>query len=402
MHLDSTTVIATAAFVAGMSGAFMLVAGGKLERARPTTIWGVANLFIAVGMLLVLQGFEYDLAFLATMAAGALTWGAMARFNWNTLPLTYPVAGLAVWTFLVLGPWEVPFGVRAAVLLMVAAGFFVGCAKELWNGRAEALPGRWPVLALVSMKIVALLIGAGGLATLGSPPALPPGGVMWVYYLVTVAFTVGTSMFFVAMTKERTAVENELAAVTDSLTGLANRGALLASADVVIAETVAEGRSVGVAVFDLDQFKLINDTYGHRTGDAVLRRFAERAVANMRGSDLIGRIGGEEFAAIIPGAHPGAAMDFAERVRIAFSSDPVFFNGREVKATVSSGVAVVEPGGPRVRLDDIFDRADIALYVAKSSGRDRVALSPAPTPPMEIGRARAEADMDVPQAALAS
>ncbi len=398
MQLDSTTVIATAAFVAGMSGAFMLVAGGKLEKARPTTIWGVANLFIAVAMLLVLQGFEYDLAFLATIAAGALTWGAMARFNGTNMPLTYPVAGLALWTFLVLGPWEVPFGVRAAVLLTIAAGFFAGAAKELWDGRAEALPGRWPVLALVSMKIGALLIGTGGLVMLGSPPAQPPGGVMWVYYVVTVAYTIGTSMFFVAMTKERTAVENELAAVTDSLTGLANRGALLASADVVIAETVADGLPVGIAVFDLDQFKLINDTYGHRTGDAVLRRFAERAVANMRGTDLIGRIGGEEFAAIIPGAHPSAAMDFAERVRVAFSSDPILSNGHEVRATVSSGVAVVEPGHEFIHLDDILDRADIALYVAKSSGRDRVVLSPAPAPVSDIV---SPSGLNVRQAALA-
>ncbi len=170
MHLNSTTVIATAAFVAGMSGAFLLVAGGQLQRARPTTIWGVANLFIAIGMMLVLQGQEYNLAFLSIMIAGAMTWVAMARFNHGGVPLTYLVAGVAIWTFVALGPWDIGFGASSAILLGTAGFYFVGTATELWNSRAEILPGRWPILALVVMNALAAFIGAAELSGFAVAP----------------------------------------------------------------------------------------------------------------------------------------------------------------------------------------------------------------------------------------
>lgn len=375
MHLDSSTVIATAAFVAGMSGAFLLVAGGQLQSARPTTIWGVANLFIAIGMMLVLQGREYNLAFLSIMIAGAMTWVAMARFNRSGVPLTYLVAGVAIWTFVALGPWDIGFGLSAAILLGMAGFYFFGTATELWSSRAEVLPGRWPILALVVMNALAAFVGAAELSGFAVAPAIPPGGALWVVYVSTVAFTVGTAVFFVAMTKERAVAEHELAAVTDSLTGLANRGALMASATEVIAETLAEGKPVAVAVFDLDHFKLVNDTYGHRTGDAVLRGFAQSAVSAMRASDLIGRIGGEEFAAVIPGVKPNVAMEFAERVRSAFAARSIEVDGNRVRATVSSGVAVAEPGQQLEAFEELLDRADAALYIAKASGRDCVSLS---------------------------
>ncbi len=377
MHLDSTTIIAAAAFVAGMSGAFLLVAGGQLQQARPTTIWGVANLFIAVGMMLVLQRQEYNLAFLSVMVAGALTWVATARFNNKNVPLTFLVAGVAIWTFVSLGPWDLGFGPSSAILLVTAGFYFAATAAELWLSRGEALPGRWPVLSLVMMNAVASWVGAVELFGLANAPLIPPGGALWFVYISTVAFTIGSAVFFLAMTKERSVAEHEVAAVTDSLTGLANRGALIASGTEVIAETLAEGRPVAVAVFDLDHFKLVNDTFGHRTGDAVLRRFAESAIVSMRATDLIGRIGGEEFAAIIPGAHPNAAMEFAERVRSAFASRSIDVNGRKVRATVSSGVAVAEPGQAIEALEELLDRADAALYVAKASGRDCVSLSTA-------------------------
>lgn len=375
LSLDSTTVIATAAFVAGMSGAFLLVAGGKLRTPPPATIWGVSNLFTAIGMMLVLQGANYDLAFLSLMMAGALTWIAVASFERKDVPLTYLVAGPAIWAIAMMGPWQIDFGVGAVLFLTITAGYFGACAWQLWQGRGEELPARWPVLSLVVANAFAVLIAAVELAGFRVAPSFPPGGALWVIYVSTVIFTIGTAVFFLAMTKERQVVVNEYAALTDSLTGLANRHALMASGSVAIKKAQANGRPLAVAVFDLDHFKTVNDTYGHRTGDTVLQRFAETARKCMRGSDLFGRVGGEEFVAIVPGARATEALAFAERVRVSFAGESVWIDGKPVCATVSSGVAVMEPGDDVEGLDQLLERADAALYVAKASGRDCVSIS---------------------------
>lgn len=382
MELDSVTIIATAAVVAGLSGAFMLVAGGRLEQARPTTIWGVANLFIAVGMMLILNDANFNLAFLSGIVASALTLLAATRFNEKHVPVTYFVAGLTIWTVVVIGPWTIPFGISSAILLATIAAYFAGTAFELWTSRSEALPGRWPVLALVLIMVFGVSVAAGVLLDATEPPPLLAWGPLWVAYISTVAFTVGTSMFFVAMTKERAAADHELAAVTDSLTGLANRRALLVSGAEVLAEALDAQRPVALVVFDLDRFKSINDSFGHRIGDAVLRRFVETAVTNMRATDLIGRIGGEEFVAVLPGAPADAAVDYAERVRKAFAEDSTTASGQPVMATVSSGIAVALPGSGISGFSELLDRADAALYLAKASGRDRVVVSNTVSPPL--------------------
>lgn len=381
MELDSTTVVATGAFVAGMSGSFLLLAGGQLQEARPATVWGVANLLIALAMMLVLQGNDYDLAFLALMAAGALTWIAIARFNKRTVPLSYLVAGLASWVIISLGPWEFQFGTRSAIFLVIASGYFVACAAELWRERQEVLPGRWPLLALVAMYSLAVLLGAVMLSGLADPPPSLPVSVLAVVYVSAVAFTIGTAVFMVAITKERSAADQALTASKDSLTGLAGRGALLASGDLAMKRSLAMGRPVAIALFDLDHFKSINDTFGHRTGDAVLCRFAESAKASFPSDAPLGRVGGEEFVAVLEGAGRQTALNIAERVRTAFAAGCVWVDGKPVRATVSSGIAVIEPGDAVESLEELLHRADGALFAAKESGRDRVSLGK----PLETG-----------------
>ena len=219
MELDFTTIVATAAFVAGMSGAFLLVAGEQLKQAQPTTIWGVANIFIAIGMMLVMQGRQYNLALLMLMSAGALTWISAARFNNRSVPLIYLVAGLTAWAITTLGPWEVPFGVASSMFLVFAAAYFFACAYELWLSRSEILPGRWPVLALVMVAVLASLAGAVEALGYSTAPAFASDSALWLLYATTIVFTVGTAVFFVAMTKERTVAFHAVASLTDSMTG---------------------------------------------------------------------------------------------------------------------------------------------------------------------------------------
>jgi diguanylate cyclase (GGDEF)-like protein len=174
------------------------------------------------------------------------------------------------------------------------------------------------------------------------------------------------------MAKEREEQEQRRDALTDSLTGLPNRRALFEVADTVGERRVLGGTPVSVLIFDLDHFKDTNDSYGHNFGDEVLKIFAMIAERDLKENAIVGRLGGEEFAAILPGIDAKRAVAAAERVRRAFSNAGAFVNGLAVGATVSVGVA--SDTDVDADLSGLFRRADAALYVAKRAGRDRVAI----------------------------
>jgi len=162
-------------------------------------------------------------------------------------------------------------------------------------------------------------------------------------------------------------VQLSAAASTDSLTGLPNRRAFTAR----VAERLGESGQDCIAVFDLDHFKRINDTYGHDVGDAVLREFARLARRALRRRDMLARLGGEEFVALFPDSTVEQVMHVCERMRVALSTLPIEADGHRVTVTVSGGVARIGEGG----LDAALKVADAALYRAKRGGRDRLALA---------------------------
>jgi diguanylate cyclase (GGDEF)-like protein len=128
---------------------------------------------------------------------------------------------------------------------------------------------------------------------------------------------------------------------------------------------------LAVLMFDLDHFKQINDHYGHARGDKVLQEFAVVLRAQLRSTDIITRLGGEEFCAVMPGADRDAARAIAERIRVAFA-DKSFPIGASNIATVSIGLAI---GGETETFASVLSRADEALYKAKKAGRNQVALA---------------------------
>jgi diguanylate cyclase (GGDEF)-like protein len=126
-------------------------------------------------------------------------------------------------------------------------------------------------------------------------------------------------------------------------------------------------------MFDLDHFKKINDRFGHAVGDRALQTFARTAAARLRATDVIGRLGGEEFAAILPGTSLLSAAVAAERVRVAFEAAAIEIDGLPIGGTVSIGAAATEL--PDCDIDVLLEQADKALYAAKASGRNRYVLS---------------------------
>jgi diguanylate cyclase (GGDEF)-like protein len=160
-------------------------------------------------------------------------------------------------------------------------------------------------------------------------------------------------------------------AATDPLTGVLNRRAL----DRLLARETGRcevlGAMVSVLALDLDHFKAINDTHGHAVGDEALRAFAHRIRGQLRQSDHLARLGGEEFVVLLPGAPPETAHEIAERLRACVAEAPLV-DAPRVAVTVSIGVVTFRAGD---RAADLLARADAAAYAAKRSGRDRVVVA---------------------------
>lgn len=165
-------------------------------------------------------------------------------------------------------------------------------------------------------------------------------------------------------------------AITDQLTGLHNRRYLEGHLRTLVDEAVASGRPLSILVADIDFFKLVNDTYGHDSGDAILREFAVRFRHNTRGIDMACRYGGEEFVVIMPETEIGMAHQVAERLRACIAVEPFQVNAETyIQVTTSIGIATVET--PQDTPQTLFKRADNALYAAKHEGRNRVAADAA-------------------------
>ena len=157
----------------------------------------------------------------------------------------------------------------------------------------------------------------------------------------------------------------------DHLTGLANRRAFFEGGEVELARSRRASRALSLVMIDADHFKRINDAHGHPAGDAVLRHLAAGLSATFRSTDLVARVGGEEFVALLPGADAEQAMRVAERLCRSVAAQVVVVDGVPIRYTVSAGVATVD--ADEQDLDLLLKRADRALYQAKHSGRNRVA-----------------------------
>jgi diguanylate cyclase (GGDEF)-like protein/PAS domain S-box-containing protein len=163
-------------------------------------------------------------------------------------------------------------------------------------------------------------------------------------------------------------------AFQDYLTGLPNRRHFMEQAAIELARVARYGGELSLLMVDVDNFKKVNDTYGHQTGDRVLQKLGEVSKAILRDVDLIGRIGGEEFAILLPETDGEKAREVAERLRVAIAHESLILEmGVPLQFTVSIGVATIADHA--INLDTFLARADTALYHAKTTGRNKISLA---------------------------
>lgn len=204
---------------------------------------------------------------------------------------------------------------------------------------------------------------------LGSTTAHAAAGL--AAYLLMIVNSVG----FLLLCKQKADQQMALLATTDFLTGLVNRRAFFEQAETARMLALRLRRPIALLMLDIDHFKQLNDHYGHAAGDEALVAFASTARAILREHDIMGRLGGEEFALALPGTDMAGALLAAERLRLSVSASPVVLScGAQHSLTVSIGVVLVEPNET---LTAALARADHGLYAAKTGGRDRVETGPA-------------------------
>jgi diguanylate cyclase (GGDEF)-like protein len=165
--------------------------------------------------------------------------------------------------------------------------------------------------------------------------------------------------------------ELEIQARTDRLTGVINRGAIISHLEQEIERAQREGGLLGLGMLDIDHFKKVNDVHGHAAGDEVLREVVRRSVSVLRRYDVFGRVGGEEFLVVVPGADARELEEVLQRIRQAIAKTPIAVAGREIAVTVGLGGATRAGDSA----DELIARADDALYAAKVAGRDRVSMA---------------------------
>ena len=157
--------------------------------------------------------------------------------------------------------------------------------------------------------------------------------------------------------------------IVDGLTRVYNKRYFSEHAERELARTGRSHRPLSLVLFDLDHFKKVNDTYGHLTGDHVLRELAGRVKARVRREEVFARYGGEEFAVLLPETPRDSALIFAEHIRQLVEAEPVHFEGDTIAVTVSIGVSTVDQ---EVALEELVRQADENLYRAKNGGRNRI------------------------------
>lgn len=166
-------------------------------------------------------------------------------------------------------------------------------------------------------------------------------------------------------------------AVTDPLTGLSNRRYLDNHLKHLFNRAAARGRPLSVCMTDIDRFKSVNDTYGHDAGDEVLKEFAARIRASVRGADLACRFGGEEFVVVMPDTLPDTARDIAERLRVAIEGKPFSLGSGQPAITLTASMGIASNLAGAETPEHLLKQADQALYTAKHNGRNRVVAAAA-------------------------
>jgi diguanylate cyclase (GGDEF)-like protein len=382
MDLDLNTLLLVTVYVEAMLGLLLLFAWVQNTQITAVAWWGFAHLLRSGSIVLfgmygtVSDLITIDLANAILFTAFAMTYTGARVFDGRSVHPLALAGGAIVWLLASRTPLIIDsMDARVLVSSAIITSYTWMTAYEFWRGRSEPLVSRWPAIFM--------LFAHGALFLLRTPIAGILQGTkqdqvfasVWLTVLSFEAllFTISIAFILLAMAKERTELRHKTAALIDPLTGIANRRAFLETAADLLLRQVNNPRPTAVLLIDLDHFKSINDRFGHAIGDKILQMFAETTSAKLGPRDLIGRLGGEEFAIVLHDTTREGALAVAERIRSTFAEVAGIIDNCPVHSTVSIGVVVEQDGS--VEMPVLLSQADQALYFAKARGRNRVEVA---------------------------
>jgi diguanylate cyclase (GGDEF)-like protein len=385
--LDVGTLFFVAICVTLLLGLFLLFAWSQ-EPMRALGWWGSAYLIGGASGLLwrfgdtVAPAAPPSIATALLFVAVGMIWSATRVFHGRTVHWVAMLSGAAFWLAASFSPAFVASAAsRIVVSALILAAYTFLTATELGRERRKSLIRRWPA-AFVPMLHGAIFIFPVALAALSPGDDNLARGWIAVFAVEILLYVIGTAFMVLILAKDHAVRAYKMAASTDPLTGLLNRRGFYEAVAILCGRSRKKTARISLLAFDLDRFKSVNDRYGHAAGDAVLQLFAKVARESLRANDIVGRLGGEEFVAVLPAALAEASIA-AERVRAALEAASVVYDGKRIAVTVSIGIA---SGAPKTALNSLIARADEALYRAKGNGRNRVELaSDAPLAPSPEG-----------------
>lgn len=372
-----------------ISGALFAARSYAQGEARVSvTVWALGMLSLPVGWGLILLrgqipdvlsvpvGNAFSLLSYALFAHAARILARRPGVPWLAYALVLLVLlGLGADVLWLHEPRARLLGLSAAIAALLAY-----CTLQVlagtWRGRSAGAQLTAATFAVGAVILLVRIVHEGFFPD-GNHRAFDATPMQTAVYLYAAFGPVIASFGYVLMSNERIADELRLMAATDPLTGLFNRRPFEQLGEKLVADAVRKGRPLTLLLLDADHFKQINDAFGHAVGDAVLKQLAATLHEQLRSADLIGRIGGEEFAALLPDTSPGHAMQVAERLRAAVEGMGIQSLGIPVPARVSIGVAALEKidvvsSDPTELFAELIRAADLAMYAAKRDGRNRV------------------------------
>jgi diguanylate cyclase (GGDEF)-like protein len=374
MSLDTSTLYFIATMIAAMLGVMLLVFG-RNEKIPALKWWGSAYLLGAASVALWTLA-SHALGGVLSLALNAvgfvacgMVWNASRVFHGRKPIWPGLILGAMAWIAAVMTLSPAASVMRMTIGAGIVAVYAALTATELWTERRRSMQRGWPAMLVPVMHGFVLMLPIL-LGNLLQPHDEKFASSIWVtgFSVELVLYAVGTVFVIFMLVSERAVSAHKNAASMDPLTGMFNRRGFSEISSRLIEREAKAGRPVTALIFDIDHFKSINDRFGHPAGDEVLKLFATVVVNTLRISDLSGRIGGEEFAALLPCSLEEGVLA-AERVREAFANSGIVVEDGPVDTTVSIGVA----GGPAgTELEVLLAASDTALYQAKRSGRNRV------------------------------
>lgn len=384
LKLDLPTLLVVSTIASVSLAAAVLIVARRAKVHQGLSLWGIGLLFNALSYpVFGLRAFGWvqtsilmtNLLTGLTLVLHILALSSFQRSKVVTLPrwLVWSSLGvnMALASLLLNND-----PLRNVLVAFVQSIMALMLCREAWAPKLneKRLTGRLVVFAGSALLFLALIARTAFMVSTSDWEGRynVPDQVQAGTYAVVFAVLLINSMGFVLMQMERAIAEQRNLANRDQLTGLYNRYALMDALELQMAQSRRTQLPLALLMFDVDNFKSVNDQRGHLVGDRVLREVAQRIQRRLRQSDLVARYGGEEFLALLPATDEAGAVTVAEAIRRAIESQPVVVDQGAITVTVSVGAHSSIPLNEGTEAEVLIGLSDQALYRAKESGKNAV------------------------------